>query len=357
MQKIIDGLNKYYHIIFFLFGFFLPLSTKLANVFFAISLCYILVISEKKEFSFYKRGFLFFSSLLLFIPCLVSLLTIDISSELINTFLKRSPYLISPIIFFFLKQERISIIKTHALTGIVWGSFLSAILLLINIVIQYFFFSSITNKIGGIFNYYHTNKTFFIIREFKKSNKIKNIAISVIGVSVLTCSFYFLKKTYVYHKLTKELKWELQANSSTKYNSKTYSDSRLSRWKVAVDLIMEKPILGYGINKEINTLKKGYKEAGLKYAYKEEYNSHNQFLGYFIEGGLLSFVGMLLFFGYSLFLGLIRKNNTTVFLIVLILFVCVAENYLIRNAGILFVAFFTSLFLIDNRQLTHISNK
>ena len=199
--------------------------------------------------------------------------------------------------------------------------------------------------------------TFFIIREFKKSNKIKNIAISVIGVSVLTCSFYFLKKTYVYHKLTKELKWELQANSSTKYNSKTYSDSRLSRWKVAVDLIMEKPILGYGINKEINTLKKGYKEAGLKYAYKEEYNSHNQFLGYFIEGGLLSFVGMLLFFGYSLFLGLIRKNNTTVFLIVLILFVCVAENYLIRNAGILFVAFFTSLFLIDNRQLTHISNK
>jgi len=178
-----------------------------------------------------------------------------------------------------------------------------------------------------------------------KNQKNASLKATIVLALLSLASFFMFNKTYIFQKMTKELFWELNPNISTKYNSKTEADSRVVRWKAAVSLIAEKPFLGHGVNQEIAKLSKAYGQNGLHHAKEQAYNAHNQFLGFSIEGGLISLMGILAFFIFSLVHAVKKQDRVHLFFIVTIGIVCIGENFLIRNAGILFVAFFSSWFL------------
>ncbi len=170
----------------------------------------------------------------------------------------------------------------------------------------------------------------------------------VIGVILVTILFRTFKDTYIYHKFSHELAWDLSNEVGTKYNSKNQGDSRLARWQTAIEIIKKKPLLGYGAGKETEILKKEYLKKGMKASAKFEYNSHNQYITTFIEGGIFSFLLFIGFFIANLCLAWKKDDTLYLFFLITVITICSVESYFNRNAGISFFSFFSTIFLLSN---------
>lgn len=186
----------------------------------------------------------------------------------------------------------------------------------------------------------------------------KRVLVSIISsfvvlLSLIVLLFIFTKSTYAYTRVVNETFWELKYNVNKEYNSAGKGDSRVARWHAAVNVISEKPFLGYGVSKETLTLVDEYKSLGLHASEKSKYNAHNQFLGFFIEGGVLSFFLLLFFFFFNMFKVFKQKNILGFFFFLSVFVVCLIENYLIRNAAVIFISFFSTCFLFINYNKTH----
>lgn len=183
-----------------------------------------------------------------------------------------------------------------------------------------------------------------------KFKNLRTVIVSLTTVLVLGGVLFFnlFKNTYLYQRLTKEMAWELSYEVGTKYNEKGSGDSRLARWDAALELIMDKPIFGYGVSAESDVLKQKYTEMKMYAAAQQGYNSHNQFLGYGIEGGFLALFILCIYLGRNIIAAIRSKSQLEFFFYLSILSICLVENYLLRNAGITFVSFFGSVFLFSN---------
>lgn len=184
----------------------------------------------------------------------------------------------------------------------------------------------------------------------QKIHSRKYFIISFCAIIVLTTGLFvgLFNNTYLYQKLTKELIWELSYQVGTNYNSKDQGDSRLARWYAIIDLVKEKPLLGYGVSNESQVLKKQFLKRGMLAAMNRGYNSHNQFLGFAIEGGLIALFLMCFYLGSNL-IGSLKKNDLIgTFFFISIISICVVENYMVRNAGITYLSFFGSLIFFSN---------
>lgn len=169
------------------------------------------------------------------------------------------------------------------------------------------------------------------------------IVIALLG-SVL---FFVSKNTYAYQRVFKESLWEFNGGVGTNYNFSGKGDSRMARWHAAFNVIKRKPILGYGVFKEREVLQNEYIALNMISSFKSRYNAHNQFLGYTIEGGVLAAFALFMFVLYNFYIS-IRNADLLFFLFTLsLLSICLIENYLVRNAGIIFIAFFSSAFLFN----------
>lgn len=165
---------------------------------------------------------------------------------------------------------------------------------------------------------------------------------------VILCSFYFLlNRTYAFQRLVKESSWELSYEINSKYNSKGKGDSRLARWHAAIELIKKKPIVGYGVGKERSVLAEQYSKMQMYFASEKRYNSHNQYLGVILEGGMVSFLFFLIFLISNLVISIKYRDIIFCVFVINISVISVVENIFIRNAGIIFIAFFSSLFLFS----------
>lgn len=184
-------------------------------------------------------------------------------------------------------------------------------------------------------------------------SKFRNIGSVVIGFIVTTVVVGALfvslfKNTYLYQRLTKELSWELSYEVGTKYNTKGSGDSRLARWDAALQLVKDRPMLGYGVSQESVVLKQQYLKMDMNTAAKEGYNAHNQFLGFAIEGGLIALALLCFYLFYNLLLSYRVKDIISLFFFLSVGIICLVENYLLRNAGITFVSFYATIFLYAN---------
>lgn len=68
--------------------------------------------------------------------------------------------------------------------------------------------------------------------------------------------------------------------------------ARLLMWQSAVELIKEKPLLGYGIVRSKEALMEKYQQKGFEIGVRLKYNSHNQYLESWLNAGI---VGLILF--------------------------------------------------------------
>lgn len=186
----------------------------------------------------------------------------------------------------------------------------------------------------------------FIINRIRivfKSKMRLGIIMAGCMVALAIVMFYGINNTYVYQRMTKELKWDLSKQVGTSYSGNLKGDSRLSRWNSSLKVIYNKPLQGYGMGNEKEVLGKQFLKDGLKYSFANKYDSHNQFLSTYIELGMPGILFLLFFFGCNLFLAMKSKDLLYIGFLLIVMTICLFENYLNRNSGILFVAFLSSI--------------
>lgn len=181
---------------------------------------------------------------------------------------------------------------------------------------------------------------------FKNLSLKKGLMTVAIVICILALMQPFLQQTYIYNKLVKGTQWDL-SNNVAKHNidSKRTSDSRMSRWLVSVNLVKEKPFFGYGTGSARDLLANEYKKREMHTSLNERLDSHNQYLGFAIQTGLLGVVVLLSYFMVNFHLAIKNKDSLLFAYVIIVGGLCVIENYLIRNMGINFVVLFGTILL------------
>lgn len=411
--------NKFLYSTAFIFGFCVPLSTKLGNVALALFLVSILFFCKQKwDVIGYKK--IFSTTIFIVALLILGLLSTDCVSETTTLFGRYSTYLLVPLFLLFLKKEQLKSIKNKSLQGLIVGVTLGSIILLTNNFINYYAVKPLFTIDKDLFDYYHTYHCFtkilkiyptyfglYVLLAFStvlelalvtKILKLKiilgfisavllvtvlflnsRIITGIIGLLLIYFGFLFLKKcfvtnkkmfflilififsgmavvcntlnkTYLLSRFSQELIWDLTPNVNTAYNGKFKADSRIVRWETAFSVIKEKPFLGYGSAMEKKILHDAFLKNNLNFAANNNYDSHNQFLSFGIEYGI---IGLLLFLFYlfsNMYFSFQSRDVIAVFFCFSLLAISVVENVFKNNAGIIFIAFFSNLFLFSNTK-------
>jgi O-antigen ligase len=175
--------------------------------------------------------------------------------------------------------------------------------------------------------------------------------ISIIGMFLLSILlFSSVRKTYMYSRFSQELVWDLTPNINTSYNGKYKADSRIARWESAFSAIKERPTFGYGSAMEKEVLHERFQENGLNFAATNYYDSHNQYLSITIEFGLIGLSLFLFYLFSNFYFSFQNKDKVSLFFFTSLILVGLFENLFKNNAGIIFVAFFSNVFLFSNQK-------
>lgn len=160
-----------------------------------------------------------------------------------------------------------------------------------------------------------------------------------------------LKEVYLLQRITKEIVWDFNSsNKGTSVNGKVPDDSRFVRWKAIVDVSKNRFWLGYGSGSEKPMLEVIHKKFNLTESLKRQYNTHNQYIFYFLENGFLGLLFFLAFVFYNLKEALRRRDFTIVFFIMSISIICVVENYVNRTMGVLAISIFLTFLKKSNEK-------
>ena len=174
--------------------------------------------------------------------------------------------------------------------------------------------------------------TFIKFRTKKISTKIIIIVLFFITFFISISYFPNLERRF------RELKIK---TTYTKINPNNSSSIRIGIYDCVIKTIAKKPILGYGLG--VTPQRKCYENVS-KHLNKFNYNSHNQYLGYFLIAG---FIGFLVLFGFLLFHfknSIYRKNDLYFILIFFFSITMLVENILERQSGIILFIFLMNLF-------------
>ena len=128
-------------------------------------------------------------------------------------------------------------------------------------------------------------------------------------------------------------------------DSQKQTNARIYIWNFALSLVMESPLIGYGIGDAKTVLNQSLRDCNAQFwngdenipIYQKNYNFHNQFIQTWAEVGVLGFL-VLIFLMFGPF---IRPDVHPLFLVFLglTIFGFMTESMLERQAGILFFAF------------------
>ena len=115
---------------------------------------------------------------------------------------------------------------------------------------------------------------------------------------------------------------------------------RLAAWKLSIDLIKEKPVLGNGIGQGKELLTSKLKSDDSSTLTHRTLDSHSQILTTWIETGLLGLVILLFMFIRIILKGYQKRNLLLILFSCLVFFSCLTESMFETQAGVLFFVFF-----------------
>jgi len=188
-------------------------------------------------------------------------------------------------------------------------------------------------------------RTFYKIRKYVLNKEFVKLAIvSLAFVPMIFLYFKFVSDSYIVSRFKNIYDFEISTEAEENFNSHAKSNPRMARYISALKLVNERPFFGYGTGDEGPNLMRQFKKDGLFFAVEQNYNSHNQYIGYAIRFGLFG-VGILLFFLIAnSYLAFREKEYNYLLFIFVIAFVNLVENYFNRNYGITFSAIFFTTF-------------
>lgn len=210
------------------------------------------------------------------------------------------------------------------------------ILLLLFNAIGIFF---VMSRVGIIIFFFQVALLFFFLDRKKKI--VYGISMVIIVLATGLLYQFQLRHFYVLQRLSLELTWDLNpTNVDSEINNRVADDSRIARWSTIIQAIEKKPVLGYGVGSEKSVLYDIYGENDLIISQERQYNTHNQFLFFLLETGIIGFFVFLAYFIVNVKYAF-DKNDIFLFLFLFtVFFACLFENYLNRTMGILAVSIF-----------------
>jgi len=188
---------------------------------------------------------------------------------------------------------------------------------------------------------------FYLSAKWKKIYIGGLIVFLVLGIYLYK---YQLANFYLLQRFSIELAWDTDVeNTEAEINNRIADDSRIARWTAIWQTIEEKPIFGYGTGSEKGMLEKTYSENGLTVSLERMYNTHNQFLFYMLENGILGLILFLAYFIANIIAAIKRKDMLIISFIIGILIIFMFENYMYRSMGYLTIALFLSFMRISKK--------
>ena len=121
---------------------------------------------------------------------------------------------------------------------------------------------------------------------------------------------------------------------------------RVTIWRSALELIRERPLLGYGLNGAEEELVKKHIAKGLMVAVPERYNSHNQYLETTLRSGLIGLAILLVLIGIPLYSALREKKTLLLLLLLHFMTVSLVETTMEYQQELTFYWFFILLFYL-----------
>ncbi|WP_299713019.1 O-antigen ligase [uncultured Tenacibaculum sp.] len=118
-----------------------------------------------------------------------------------------------------------------------------------------------------------------------------------------------------------------------------------------IQLLKKAPLLGVGVGDTQKELNNCYSEKiGAEIYQWHTYNTHNQYLFFWISAGLFGFLSFLFKIGYLFKKSFDKKQVLLFFFILLSATVFLSENLLERSDGVIFFSFFSALFYFNQNK-------
>lgn len=195
---------------------------------------------------------------------------------------------------------------------------------------------------------------FFVYRFQLQKSPIKLIVAAFVIVTVLFSVILLSPKNR--ERFKEAINYKGEYALSKKWGEK---QMRFLMWSSAIDLIKEKPLIGYGTGDVQDELEKHYiahDYVSLTYWKNTRFNAHNQFLETSLAIGLLGLCVFITGIVFALNRAVKTKNRIYIAFMIVFLCSCLTESMLERQNGIVFFAFFNS-FLIMNSANEKGTNK
>lgn len=167
----------------------------------------------------------------------------------------------------------------------------------------------------------------------------------VLLVPVLVVGVFFVRNSIdIGHRVLENVVVDLGVVKGNVQDNIEQIEPRAERWKLGIDLVKQKPLLGHGTGSELPLLKEEYLKKKLMISYYENFNSHNGYLSILIKHGITGLIVFLFAFFYYVRLAIVNRSFIYFsFLLTLLVFLLV-ENVLDRQVGIFFFALLNTLF-------------
>ena len=183
-----------------------------------------------------------------------------------------------------------------------------------------------------------------LIIKFLKKNTSKRIVIGVVVSGIIFASFFVIPSNRF-----KELFKIDNYIGSLKDNS---TSLRFGIYNCAISKISESPLFGFGLGDVQTELDKCYEDKS-KLLSEISYNSHNQYLSYFLSSGLFGFF-LLFFVLIKTVLNAIKSKDYFLISITVFFTLCMLfENILERQSGVILFSFYICLFSFNNFNKTN----
>lgn len=123
------------------------------------------------------------------------------------------------------------------------------------------------------------------------------------------------------------------------------TSSRIVIWKHSVEKILQKPLFGYGTGDVNDVLQESYQEKNESHIKELKLNAHNQYLQTTLALGLVGLLALVFPYFTLAIIAMKSKDFIIAGFVLVVCFNLLFEAMYETQAGIVFIAFFLSLFL------------
>ncbi len=180
----------------------------------------------------------------------------------------------------------------------------------------------------------------FLIIYYYKSIKSRLFILMSLGV--------FLIMMFQVPRVKKLFSELINPQTYAQVNSKNSTSMRYAIYYCTISKIKESPIMGYGLGDVKNELKKCYEENELFSNPNEYYNSHNQYISYYLTSGIFGLLTLVFFLFNLLYKGIKEHHGLLIGLVIFFSITMLFENILERQSGLTIFSFLmTSLYFYE----------